>query len=105
VFTSSESPGAAVVLVFVLCGIAAIALGIRIIVTRRIPWFLDQQGLAPLPLRRGSSLALVGATIVLAASAGFPSVPPVPHPVPVALNAAAFITIAASAACLIFVRR
>ena len=111
--TSSESPGADVVLVFVLFGIAGIALGIGIIVTRRVPWLL-QDGLLglfksqtspPQPTRIGGFHALNGGTIVLGASAGFPSVPPVPHPVAVALNAAAFISLAASIACLIFVER
>ncbi|SCG48174.1 hypothetical protein GA0070613_1661 [Micromonospora inositola] len=100
VLTSSASPPVAVLLFFELFGIAAIALGIGIIVTRRVPWPL--QGLAPLPLRRGSSVALIGVTIVLGASAEFPSTP---HPVAVALTAAAFVTVAASVACLIFVRR
>ncbi len=97
-------------LFFVLCGIAFIALGIGIIVTRRVHWLLQDgflglfksQTSPPQPTRTGGFHALIGGTIALGASAWFPSVP---HPVAVALNAAAFITLTAAVACKIFVDR
>ncbi|MEV4196816.1 hypothetical protein [Micromonospora globbae] len=98
--TPSASPPVAVLLIFEVFGIVAIALGIGIIVTGRVP--RPRSSFAPLPLRKGSSLALVGVTIVLGTSAQFPSIP---HPIVVTLNAAGFVTIAAAMACLIFVRR
>jgi hypothetical protein len=108
VLTPSASTPVAVLLIFEVFGIVAIALGIGIIVTRRVPWLL-QEGLVfksrqspPRPTRTGGVAALGGGTIVLRASAWFPSVP---HPVAVALTAASFITFTAAVACKMFVKR
>lgn len=105
VLTSSASPPVAFLWVAGLFDIAVAALGIGTIVTRRVPSLL--QGLAlrtssPQPMRRGGSLTLIGVAIALRVSASFPSTP---DPVAVALTAAAFVAIAASVGCLIFVRR
>jgi hypothetical protein len=105
VLTASASPPVAFLLFMVVFGVAATALGVGIIVTRRIPWPFQEftrRTSPPQPMRRGGFLALIGGTVVLGASAEFPSTP---HPVVVALTGAAFVTVAAAWACMIFLRR